>query len=63
MSNWSELQQSVGNIQMPDIGGMDGSTIQLILVVIIGIWLFRKLKSMFVIFLLITGFYYFMQLS
>lgn len=49
------------DMELPDIGGIDGSTIQIILVVLVGLWLLMKVKKLFFLFMFIMAFYYLMQ--
>ena len=56
-----DIQDFFKDLEIPDIGGMDGGTIQLILTVIIGLWLLMKMKKLFFFFMFITALYYFMQ--
>lgn len=58
---WDNIKDFFNDMQIPDIGGVDGGTIQLILVIVVGLWLFMKLKRLFFLFMFITAFYYIMQ--
>jgi hypothetical protein len=58
---WDNIKDFFKDFEMPDIGGIDGGTLQLILICIVGLWLLMKLKKLFFIFLFIVGVYYFMQ--
>jgi hypothetical protein len=49
------------DLEIPDVGGVDGGTLQIILVVLVALWLFMKIKKLFFFFMLIVGLYYFMQ--
>ncbi len=61
--SWKSFKKDVEKFEMPDIAGIDGGTVQIILLIIVALWLFRKLKALFVIFLIIVGFYYFLQMG
>lgn len=63
MSDWKEFKHDAENFEMPDIGGIDGSVVQLILMVIIALWLFRKMKGIFFLFMFAVGIYYFLHLG
>lgn len=53
-----DIQDAIEDFKMPDVAGMDGDTIQTVVVVVIALWLFMKLKKMFFFFMFITFIYY-----
>jgi hypothetical protein len=56
--DWKKITESVQDFELPDIAGIDGGVIQIVLIVIIALWLFRKLKSLFFLFLFAVMVYY-----
>jgi len=58
MKALDDVKDAVKDFKMPDMAGMDGDTIQTVLVVIVGLWLFMKLKKLFFLFAFAAMIYY-----